>query len=176
MPSESGPDIETINKVMWQIPNALCLIGSHAGDEFNGMTQSWVSQVSMSPVLIAISVDAHAVTNRLIRDGGSFTVNLWDQADTRVFVKFSKPAVKDGDTLNGRPIRAGVTGAPIFEEAVAFIDCRVVQTIELGSHDLFIGEVAHAGFHTGREGTPVASMSDTRMKYGGVLRKGHQRN
>jgi hypothetical protein len=43
----------------------------------------------------------------------------------------------------------------------------------LGSHDLFIGEVVDAGFHDGREGTPVASMSDTRMKYGGVLRKGH---
>ena len=114
MRNDSGPDIETINKVMWQIPNALCLVGSHADGEWNGMTQSWVTQVSMSPVLVAISVDAAAVTNRLIRDGGSFTVNLWDQTDTRVFVKFSKPATKDGDTLNGRPIRVGVTGAPIF--------------------------------------------------------------
>lgn len=175
MSKDSGPDIETINKVMWQIPNALCLIGSRAEDEWNGMTQSWVSQVSMSPVLIAISVDAGAVTNRLIRGGGSFTINLWDQADTRVFVKFSKPAEKHGDALNGRPIRVGVTGAPIFTEAVAYIDCRVVQTIELGSHDLFIGEVVDTGFHNDREGTPVASMSDTRMKYGGVLRKGHQK-
>ena len=168
------PEPEIINKVMWQIPNALCLVGSRAGDEWNGMTQSWVSQVSMEPVLIAIAVDAHAVTNRLIRDGGSFTVNLWDQADTRVFVKFSKPAVKEGETLNGRPIRVGATGAPIFTEAVAFIDCRVVETVALGSHDLFIGEVVDTGFHEDREGTPVASISDTRMKYGGVLRKGHQ--
>ena len=113
---------ETINKVTWQIPNALCLIGSRAGDEWNGMTQSWVSQVAMSPVLIAISVDATAVTNRLIRDGGSFSVNLWDQADTRIFVKFSKPAVKDGDSLNGRQIRVGATGVPIFVEAVAFLE------------------------------------------------------
>lgn len=173
MPNESGPSVETINKVMWQIPNALCLIGSHAGGEWNGMTHSWVSQVAMSPVLVAISVDAQAVTNRLIHDGGAFSVNLWDQADTRVFVKFSKPAVKDGDSLNGRPIRVGVTGVPVFTEAVAFLECTVVNTVELGSHDLFIGEVIAAGFHDGREGTPIASMSDTRMKYGGVLRKGH---
>lgn len=172
----NGPDVETINKVMWTIPNALCLIGSRSGDEWNGMTQSWVSQVSMEPVLVAISVDAQAVTNRLIRNGGSFTVNLWDREDTRVFVKFSKPAVKDGDTLNGRPIRTGVTGAPIFTEAVAFIDCRLERTIELGSHDLFIGEVVDTGFHEDREGTPVAAMSDTRMKYGGVLRAGHKKS
>ena len=175
MADAAAPSVETINKVTWAIPNALCLIGSRAGDEWNGMTQSWVSQVSMDPVLIAISVDAAAVTNRLIRDGGSFTVNLWDQADTRVFVKFSKPAVKEGNKLNSRPVRTGATGAPIFEEAVAFIDCRVVKTIELGSHDLFIGEIVDAGFNEGREGTAVASMSDTRMKYGGVLREAHRK-
>lgn len=173
MTEQAIPDVETINKVMWQIPNALCLLGSHSDDEWNGMTQSWVSQVSMRPVLIAVSVDASAVTNRLIRGGGAFSVNLWDQADTRVFVKFSKPATKDGEMLNGRSIRVGVTGVPIFTEAVAFAECAVVETIELGSHDLFIGEVVSAGFHDGREGTPVASMADTRMKYGGVLRKGH---
>lgn len=171
----STPDPETINKVMWQIPNALCLVGSRAGDEWNGMTQSWVTQVSMSPVLIAISVDATAVTNRLIREGGAFSVNLWDQADTRVFVKFSKPATKDGESLNGRPVRVGVTGVPVFAEAVAFVECTLAQVIDLGSHDLFIGEVVDAGFHDGREGTPVASMSDTRMKYGGVLRGGHNK-
>lgn len=176
MTDNAIPDVETINKVMWQIPNPLCLLGSRAGDEWNGMTQSWMSQVSMSPVLIAVSVDASAVTNRLIRGGGAFSVNLWDQADTRVFVKFSKPAVKDGDALNGRPIRVGKTGVPIFTEAVAYAECTVVETVELGSHDLFIGEVVDAGFHEGREGTPVASMADTRMKYGGVLRKGHTKS
>lgn len=169
------PDIgvETINKVMWQIPNALCLIGAASGDEWNGMTQSWVSQVAMRPVLVAISVDSHALTNRLIKEGGAFSVNLWDQNDTRVFVKFSKPAQREGLALNGRPVRVGQTGVPIFEEAVAYIECRVARTVELGSHDLFVGEVVDAGFNEGREGTPVASMSDTRMKYGGVLRKGH---
>ena len=48
-------------------------------------------------------------------------------------------------TLNGRPIREGVTGAPIFTEAVAYLDCRVWQIVECGTHDLFIGEVVDAG-------------------------------
>jgi len=172
---QETPEIETINKVLWRIPNPLCLIGTRAGDEWNGMTISWVSQVAMEPLLVAVSVDAAAVTNRLIRDGGAFSLNLWDQDDTRVFVKFSKPATKDGDALNDRPIREGKTGVPIFTEAVAFIECRVVNTVDLGSHDLFIGEVIDAGFHEGREETPVASMSDTRMKYGGVPRPGHKK-
>ena len=167
------PTPETLNKVLWKIPNILCLIGSRAGDEWNGMTQSWVTQVAMEPVLVAISVDSSAVTNRLIKEGGSFSINLWDREDTRPFVKFSKPATKEDMTLNGRPIREGQTGVPIFEEAVAYIECTVWQTIDCGTHDVFLGEVVDAGFQTDEDDLLIARMEDTRMKYGGVKRGGH---
>ncbi len=163
---------ETLNTVLWSIPNVLCLIGSRSGEEWNAMTTSWVTQVAMEPVLVAVSVDATAVTHRLIAEGEAFTVNLWDRNDTRVFVKFSKPATRRGDTLNDRPVRTGATGAPIFEEAVAYLDCRVTNTVPLGSHSLFVGEVVDAGFQNDGADALVARMEDTRMKYGGVLR-GH---
>jgi flavin reductase (DIM6/NTAB) family NADH-FMN oxidoreductase RutF len=164
---------ETVNKVLWKIPNVLCLIGSRSGDEWNAMTASWVTQVSMDPVLVAVGVDASSLTHRLISAGGSFTVNLWDREDTRPFVKFSKPAVKEGMALNGRPFREGVTGSPVFTEAVAFIECRVQQALDCGTHTLFLGELVDCGFREGAEDVPVARMEDTRMKYGGVRRGGH---
>jgi flavin reductase (DIM6/NTAB) family NADH-FMN oxidoreductase RutF len=161
-------DDELVNKVTWKIPNALALVGSRSGDERNAMTTSWITQLSMEPVLIGVSVDNTAVTHRLIRDGGSFTVNLWDAGDTRVFVKFSKPATAAEQTLNGRPVVVGITGAPIFTEAVAWLDCQVRQQIDLGSHTLFVGEVVDAAVVD--ESARPAAMSDTRMKYGGVKR------
>ena len=82
-------DDELVNKITWKIPNALALVGSRAGAERNAMTTSWITQLSMEPVLIGIGVDNTSVTHRLISQGGSFTVNLWDADDTRVFVKFS---------------------------------------------------------------------------------------
>ena len=168
-------DDELLNRVTWKIPNALALVGSRSGDERNAMTTSWISQLSMEPVLIGVGVDNSAVTHRLIADGGSFTVNLWDAEDTRPFVKFSKPATfeqaADGDTLNGRPVRTAVTGAPVFDEAIAWMDCEVRHTLDLGTHTLFVGEVVDAAI-TDDEARP-ASMSDTRMKYGGVKRGGH---
>ncbi|HEY6531961.1 MAG TPA: flavin reductase family protein [Acidimicrobiales bacterium] len=163
-----GVDDELLNRVTWKIPNALALVGSRAGDQRNAMTTSWITQLSMEPVLIGVGVDASAITHRLITEGGSFTVNLWDAADTRPFVKFSKPATDDGATLNGRSVRAGATGAPIFDEAIAWMDCEVRHTLDLGSHTLFVGEVVDAGIRDD-EARP-ASMSDTRMKYGGVKR------
>jgi flavin reductase (DIM6/NTAB) family NADH-FMN oxidoreductase RutF len=163
-------DDELLNRVTWKIPNALALIGSRAGDEWNGMTASWITQVSMEPVLVAVGVDNTAVTHRLIRAGGSFSVNLWSSDDTKVFVKFSKPATFDADaiTLNGRSVRAGRTGAPIFTEAVAWLDCLVRGAHDLGTHTLFVGEVVDAGINDDER--RAAAMSDTRMKYGGVKR------
>ncbi len=173
MGSSHALDDELINKVTWKIPNALALVGSRAGDEWNAMTTSWISQLAMEPVYIGVGVDVSAVTHRLISAGGSFSVNLWSADDTKVFVKFSRPATfaeteSDGSTLNGRPIRAGLTGAPIFDEAIAFLDCEVRHTVELGSHTLFIGELVDAAIRD--DEARSASMSDTRMKYGGVKR------
>lgn len=164
-------DQELINKVTWKIPNALVLVGSRAGDERNGMTTSWVTQLSMEPVLIGAAVDNTAITHRLIREGGSFTVNLWDAEDSKVFVKFSKPAANEPGTLNGRPVRDGVTGAPIFEEAIAWMDCEVRQSHDLGTHTLFVGELVDAAIRD--EAKTAASIRDTRMKYGGVKRPAH---
>lgn len=162
---------ELVNRVTWKIPNALALVGSRSGDDWNAMTTSWITQVAMEPVLIAVGVDKKAVTHRLIVDGAAFSVNLWDSDDTRPFVKFSKPATKEGMALNGRPISEGVTGSPIFDEAIAWMECRIANSVDCGSHTLFIGEMVACGI-TNDMARPAA-MSDTRMKYGGVRRGGH---
>ena len=161
-------DDELINRVTWKIPNALALVGSAHDGVRNAMTTSWISQLSMEPVLIGVGVDNDAVTHRLISGGGAFSLNLWDAENTRVFVKFSKPATDDGDTLNGRAISAAVTGAPIFDEAIAWMDCEVRHTLDLGTHTLFVGEVVAAAIND--DDARAASMADTRMKYGGVKR------
>ncbi len=163
-----GLEPELVNKLTWKIPNALVLVGSRAGEERNAMTTSWVTQLAMEPVLVGVGVDNTAVTHRLISDGGSFTVNLWDADDTRVFVKFSKPAAYESGTLNGRAVTESATGAPVFTEAIAYLDCEVRHSFDLGTHTLFVGELVGGAIHD--DTVRAAAMSDTRMKYGGVRR------
>ena len=161
-------DDQLVNRLTWKIPNALALIGSRSGDERNAMTASWITQLSMEPVLIGVGVENTAVTHRLISEGGSFTVNLWNAEDTRVFVKFSKPATYADGILNGRAVREATTGAPVFEEAIAWMDCVVRHALDLGTHTLFVGELVDGDIHV--DEARSAAMSDTRMKYGGVKR------
>lgn len=168
MHGPDSPDPEIVNRVTWKIPNALALVGSAARGRRNAMTTSWITQVSMEPVLIAIGVDNTAVTHELISEGGSFTVNLWDSENTRPFVKFSKPASDDGEALNGWAVHSATTGAPVFSDSIAWMDCEVRHSYDMGTHTLFIGELVDAGINDDEK--RAASMSDTRMKYGGVKR------
>lgn len=162
-------DDELLNKVTWRIPNALALIGSASPDGTrNAMTASWITQLATEPVLIGVGIDSTALTHRLVTESQAFSVNLWRSDDTRPFVKFSKPAVDDGATLNSRAVHSAETGAPVFDDALAWLDCRVRHTLGLGTHTLFVGEVVDAALND--EDARAAAMSDTRMKYGGVKR------
>ncbi len=155
-------------RVMWTMPTGLYVIGSRAGERRNAMTLNWATQVSSDPKLLAIGVEKEAFTHELISEGRVFSVNIVDREDRAIVRKFTKPVEVDtgASTLNGFPFHDGVTGVPILDQAVAYVECRVQQTLELGDHTLFVGEVVDAGFQKA-EDVAVLRMEDTRMNYGG---------
>jgi len=171
-PIPEGQDEDAYDKlrrrVLWKMPSGLFIIGSRAEDRRNGMTANWVSQLSFDPKLLGVSVEKDAVTHELITSGGVFSVSIIDREDRAIVRKFTKPVEVDAGarTLNGFPFHDGASGAPILDQAVGFVDCRVRQAVDLGGHTLFVGEVVDAGFQKDEE-TEVLRMEDTRMSYGG---------
>ena len=155
-------------RVLWSMPSGLYVIGSRAGDRRNGMTLNWASQVSAGPKLLGIAVEKPAFTHELIQEGRVFSLCIIDREDRAIVRKFTKPVDVDttAKTLNGFAFHDGRTGAPILDQAVAFLDCEVRQDIDCGDHTLFLGEIVDAGFQK-PEDTPVLRMEDTRMNYGG---------
>ena len=171
-PFPPGTDPEEYDRlrrrVLWSMPSGLYVIGARAGERRNGMTANWVTQVSFDPKLVAVSIEREAYTHELVAAGGVFVVNLVAQDDRAIVRKFTKPVEVDLDarTLNGFAFRDGATGAPILEQAVAYVECEVRESIDDGGHTLFVGEVVDAAFQLA-EDTVVLAMGDTRMNYGG---------
>lgn len=171
-PFPPGADPEEYDRlrrrVLWTMPSGLYIVGSRAGERRNGMTLNWATQVSVDPKLLAISVDREAVTHELIAEGGVFSLCLVDREDRAIVRKFTKPVEVDLDarTLNGFPFHDGRTGAPILDQAVAYLDCEVRQDVVCGAYTLFVGEIVDAAFLK-PEDTPVLRMEDTRLNYGG---------
>jgi flavin reductase (DIM6/NTAB) family NADH-FMN oxidoreductase RutF len=134
-------------RILWKMPSGLYLLGSRAGADRNLMTINWVTQVSFQPKLVAVSVERTARTHELIDQGRVFSLNLIDRDDRSLVRKFVKPAeLGEGSTLNGVAFHDGPSGAPVVDQAVAWLDCEVRQEVHLGGHTLFVGEVIDARF------------------------------
>ncbi len=170
-PFPEGADPEAYDRlrrrVLWQMPSGLYVVGSHAGERYNLMTLNWATQVAFDPKLVAISVEKVAVTHELVSLGRSFSLNLIDREDRALVRKFVKPVDRvPAGLLGGCPFRTVATGAPVLERAIGFLDCGLRQSMDVGSHTLFVGEVVEAGFQK-NEDTEVLRTQDTRMSYGG---------
>ncbi|HEY7135953.1 MAG TPA: flavin reductase family protein [Acidimicrobiia bacterium] len=155
-------------RVLWAMPSGLYIVGARAGDRRNGMTLNWATQVGSDPKLLGIGVEKHAFTHELIAEGRAFVLNLVDREDRAIVRKFTKPVEVDAEarTLNGFPFHDGATGAPILDQAVAYLECEVRHELDTGEHTFFVGEIVMSAFQK-PEDTPVLRMEDTRMNYGG---------
>ena len=172
-PFPEGRDHEEYDRarrrILWSLPTGLYVLGSAAAGRRNLMTLNWAMQVATDPKLVAVSIEAEAVTHQLVADGGSFTLNVIARDDRAIVRKFVKPLEDDGapEALAGFEVRTAVTGAPILAAAVAWLDCRVRHTLPVGSHTVFVGEVADCGARVAEGNVEVLRMEDTRMSYGG---------
>ena len=72
-----------------------------------------------------------------LSQGGCFAINILRLDDEDISNRFAKPGPKDFSDLR---VEEAQTGAPILSDALAWLDCRLVQTVETGDHDLFLGE------------------------------------
>jgi flavin reductase (DIM6/NTAB) family NADH-FMN oxidoreductase RutF len=166
---EAHSDYDKLRRrLLWTFPSGLFVIGSRAGERRNLMTANWVTQVSFDPKLVAVGIEHGSLTHELISEGRVFAVNTVAREDRAIVRKFTKPTEWDAaaSTLNGFAVHDGATGAPILDQAPAYVDCEVRQAVEVGNHTLFIGEVVDCDFQAA-EDTEVLRMEDTRMSYGG---------
>jgi flavin reductase (DIM6/NTAB) family NADH-FMN oxidoreductase RutF len=159
-------------RVLWRFPTGLYLLGSRHEGRRNLMTCSFVTQLATRPKIVGVGVETESVSAGLISASGWFALSMLARTDRDVVRRFVKPAVEDQEahTLSGQEFTdAPSSGAPVLARALASLDCRVRETVDLGSHKLFAGEVYAASFGNveGAEDAPLLRMEDTRMNYGG---------
>ncbi len=115
---------------------------------------NWVTQASFEPPLVAVCVKVDSGSHEVIKESGAFALNVLGKDQGEAAVEFFKSTEKEGDRIGGEPCRAGKTGAPIIETCPAYIECRLVDTLEKGDHSIFVGEVVEAGVREEPKGRP----------------------
>src|SRR5262249_22693532 len=117
-------------------------------------TVNWVTQASFAPPLVVVGVKADSGAHSIIKEANAFALNVLGKGQQAMAYTFFKPAEEQGATVSGEDYRPGATGAPILANTPAFVECRLVSTVEMGDHSIFVGEVVEAGVAKAAEGRP----------------------
>ncbi len=137
------------------IPYGLYVLTAEGKDgKVAAATINWVTQASFDPPLVAVGVKKDSGAHAIIKDAGAFALNTLGKGQQSLAFNFFKSHERDGRTIGGEPFRNGATGAPILNAAPAYVECRLVDTVERGDHSLFVGEVVEAGVAKAPEGRP----------------------
>ncbi|MFQ5596481.1 MAG: flavin reductase family protein [Nitrospiria bacterium] len=148
-------DQEAKKTVLRMIPYGLyVLTGAQGEDRVAAATINWVTQSAFEPPLIVAGVKADSGAHGVIKEAGVFALNILGKGQASTAYAFFKPSVKKDGKINGEAVRFGTTGAPILENAPAYLECKLVERIEKGDHSIFIGEVVDAGFKNPISGRP----------------------
>jgi flavin reductase (DIM6/NTAB) family NADH-FMN oxidoreductase RutF len=155
------------------IPYGIYVMTAKAADGgFAAATVNWVTQTAFSPPLIVVGVKVDSATYAAVQASREFVLNVLGKGQQGAAFAFFKPAQIENGKLSGEPFRPGPNGVPILDNAVAALECRVAQIVELGDHHVVVAEVTNAHLHRPPEGRPdeaVLEMKDLGPKvfYGG---------
>jgi flavin reductase (DIM6/NTAB) family NADH-FMN oxidoreductase RutF len=137
------------------IPYGLFVLTAKSKDgRIAAATVNWVTQASFAPPLVAVGVKTDSGAHAIIKESGAFALNVLGKGQQAAAFAFFKPANHEGDRINGEPFRSGATGAPILTALPAFVECKLVDTLEEGDHSIFVGEVVEAGVSAEIGGRP----------------------
>ncbi len=109
-----------------------------------GLTCNSLASVSLEPPLVLISVDHGASSRQDLLDAGCFALSLLGLEGEPLSRRFASGS-RD-DRFDGVGVRTEVTGAPILEDAMAWLDCTLWKVVEAGDHTVLFGKVEAAGF------------------------------
>ena len=118
-----------------------------------GITASSFSSVSLDPPSVLICVNKRLFTHGAIQENGVFAVNILGEEHLEWGKRFAGMVPEIEDRFAGIECHSEETGCPVFTDALAWLDCRLIHVYDEGDHSIFIGEVLSAG--SGKESKPL---------------------
>jgi len=133
-------------KAFHKLSYGLYIIATELEGKKYGYIGNTAFQVTSDPSQIAISCHKKNLTTDKIIGSGSFSMSvLKKEVNTSLIGEFGFMSGTDIDKFRNVETITSATGAPIVtDSAVAWFDCKVVKTIDVGSHMLIIGEVLNS--------------------------------
>jgi flavin reductase (DIM6/NTAB) family NADH-FMN oxidoreductase RutF len=134
-------------------PHPVLIVGSYDGkDTPNMATVAWGGICCSKPPAVAVSLREATLTHGNIKRHGAFSVNVPSREYAR---QADYVGIASGRDVNKfevtglTPVKSDLVHAPTVEEFPLSLECRLLQTVEVGLHTQFIGEIVDLKAHEG---------------------------
>jgi len=142
-------------KALHKLSYGLYIVCSRKGDKLNGQVANTVIQVTSEPPTVAVIINKNNLTHEFIKESRVFTASILSHDTPLSFVgRFGFKSGRDTDKLDGINYKMGETKAPVVtDNTLAYLEAKVFQEVEVGTHTIFIGELVEADII--KEGEPM---------------------
>jgi flavin reductase (DIM6/NTAB) family NADH-FMN oxidoreductase RutF/rubredoxin len=133
----------------------LYVVTSRRGDKLNGQIANTVFQVTPNPPTIAVSINRSNLTHEFISASKVLSASIISTEAPMTFIgKWGFKSGRDIDKFADGSFRIGKTGAPIvLDYALAFIEAEIIDSLDVGTHTIFVGKVVDCDVL--KEGEPM---------------------
>jgi flavin reductase (DIM6/NTAB) family NADH-FMN oxidoreductase RutF/rubredoxin len=130
----------------FKISYGLYIISSAKDNYYNGYIGNTVFQVTAEPAQMAISCNKDNYTSEFIKSSKMFSISVLEQDTSGELIgKFGYNSGKKINKFEGINYKISDKGCPIvLDNTIAFIECELVDTFDLGTHYIFIGNILDA--------------------------------
>ena len=131
--------------MIYPLPAVLVSCGGDE-NEYNLFTASWVGTICTDPAMCYVSIRPERFSHGIIKRNGAFVLNLTTERMARAVDWCGVRSGADFDKWKKSgltPVPAPSVKAPYIKESPLCIECRVKEILPLGSHDMFMANVAN---------------------------------
>ncbi len=131
---------------LFKISYGLYIVCSGTKKHGNGYICNTFSQVTAEPAQFAVCCNKNNYTAEFINQSQAFSVSVLQQdTNPKLFGTFGYKSGRETNKIAGLNLTYGNTGVPIVQDdSIAYFECKVINTIDLGTHLMFIGTLVQA--------------------------------
>jgi flavin reductase (DIM6/NTAB) family NADH-FMN oxidoreductase RutF len=137
----AGEGANRLRAAMRAWTSGVAVVTAMYDGEQHGMTVSSFTSISLDPPIIIISLQTASRTHDMVAKAQAFAVTILAASQQELAERFANQQATMEERLDGLQFEMLETGAPMIKGGLAYLDCRVRQTIPVGMNTLFLAEV-----------------------------------
>ena len=143
------------SRVFRDFSYGLYIVTSKNLNKINGQIVNTVIQVTSDPPRVAVIINKKNLTHEFIMSSKVFAAMVLDENVAMTFLgPFGFRSGRDINKFEKAAFKIGGTGSPIVtENTLSMIEAEVIDTIDLGTHTIFVGSVVNS--EVMNKGTPL---------------------